>query len=253
MSLETMFSSVVCINLNSRGDRWDRFRQNLELVDWPFPQVERFRAIDGRICPPPPWVQNRYRDCPGAWGCYQSHLRILEDTLLDQHNSVLILEDDALLDAGTLEGIVEFLEHVPEDWDHLFFGGEHMKPPVAVNDHVVRGIQIHRTHAHALRGDYLRQAYEYLISYPTIDQYHQRSVSPITRYAKRILARPKSLWSKSNGEKSIHVDHHFGAIHRMQESNVYAPTTWLVGQAADHSDIMNESCSERFWNQHQAA
>lgn len=253
MTLETVFSRVVCINLNSRSDRWDRFCESVGQLDWPFAEVERVRAVDGRICQPPSWVRNRYHDCPGAWGCYQSHLRILEDALLDQHESVLILEDDALLNSSTLEGMVRFLKNVPEDWDHIYFGGEHMKPPVAVNDHTVRGIQVHRTHAHALRGDYLRQVYEYLISYPTIDRYHQRRASPLVSYAKRVLARPKSLWSKSNCETSIHVDHHFGAIHRLLEWNVYSPTTWLVGQAADHSDIMNESCSERFWHECQAA
>lgn len=253
MSLETVFSRVVCINLNSRSDRWDRICENLDQLDWPFAQVERVRAVDGRVCQPPTWVRNRYRECPGAWGCYQSHLRILEDALLDQHDSILILEDDAVFNAQALAGIVEFLQHVPDDWDHLYFGGEHMKPPAPINDHVVRGLQVHRTHAHALRGDYLRQAYEYLISYPTIDQYHLRNASPVARFAKRVLSRPKSLWSKSNGEQSIHVDHHFGAIHKLLQWNVYAPSTWLVGQAADHSDIMNESYSERFWHECQAA
>ncbi|MFN3149311.1 glycosyltransferase family 25 protein [Bremerella sp.] len=253
MSLETLFSRVVCINLNSRTDRWDRIRKDLADVDWPFAQVERFRAVDGRTCPPPTWARNRYRECPGAWGCYQSHLRILEDTLLDDHDSVLILEDDALINAQALTRIIEFLEQVPDDWDHIYFGGEHMKSPVPVNDHVVRGTQIHRTHAHALRGDYLRQAYDYLIAYPTIDQYQQRNASPLAQFIKRVIARPKSLWSRSHGERSIHVDHHFGAIHRLQQSNVYAPTKWLVGQAADHSDIMNENYEERFWHELQVA
>jgi len=253
MSLKTVFSRVVCINLNSRRDRWNRFSENLDQLDWPFAEVKRFRAVDGRICRPPSWGRNRYRECFGAWGCYQSHLRILEDTLLDQHDSVLILEDDALLNEDTVNAMVDFLKQVPDDWDHLYFGGEHMKPPIAVNEEVVRGIQVHRTHAHALRGDYLRQAYDYLISYPTIDQYQHRGASPLASYAKRILSRPKSLWTKSHGERSIHVDHHFGAIHRRQESNVYAPASWLVGQAADHSDIMNESYGERFWQACEAA
>ncbi|WP_207398716.1 glycosyltransferase family 25 protein [Bremerella alba] len=253
MSQETIFSRVVCINLNSRSDRWNRFGQNIEQIDWPFPQVERFRAVDGRICPPPAWARNRYRDCLGAWGCYQSHLRILEDALLDQHESILILEDDALLNANTLQQILEFLEHVPNDWDHLYFGGEHIKTPVAVNDHVVRGTQVHRTHAHALRGDYLRQAYDYLIAYPTIDQYEQRNSSGLAHFVNRVIARPKNLWSKSHRERSIHVDHHFGAIHQLQKANVYAPTKWIVGQAADHSDIMNEACDERFWHSCEAA
>ncbi|MGB7323991.1 MAG: hypothetical protein WBD31_03910, partial [Rubripirellula sp.] len=45
-----------------------------QLAGWPFPEPERFAAIDGRrVATPPQW-----RAGNGAWGCYRSHLLILE-------------------------------------------------------------------------------------------------------------------------------------------------------------------------------
>jgi len=247
-SLAHYFSRVVCINLRRRPDRWQRFCEQLEAVDWPFRPPERFRAVDGSICSPPDWIRNRYPECEGAWGCYQSHLRILEDALLDDVKCLLILEDDAVIVPDFRRRVGEFLSHVPDDWDHLFLGGEHRLAPVAVNRQVYRCRQVHRTHAHALRGDFIRQAYEYLISYPTIDHYRRRGMLRLGERLRRILRRPKSLIGTSNADRSAHVDHHFGAMHRLGRFNVFAPRAWLAGQAAGLSDIMQTDIAETFWS-----
>ena len=247
LALHNYFDRVVCINLPSRDDRWQSVCEQLESADWPFRTPQRFAAIDGRICHPPAWMRNRYAECDCAWGCYQSHLRILEEALMGNVEKLLILEDDAVFAPNFCTSIAEFLAHVPNDWDHLFFGGEHILGPTVENEVVCRCRQVHRTHAHAMRGDFIRQAYQMLVSYPTINHYRRRGLDGLGQYLLRAIRRPKSLWSASQAERSAHVDHHFGAMHRTGRFNVFSPRTWLVGQAAGQSDIMQETVAEMFW------
>ena len=248
-SLHSYFDHVVCINLPSRDDRWEEIGRQLKSAKWPFRMPQRFSAIDGRICRPPGWMRNRYAEYECAWGCYQSHLRVLENALMNKVEKLLILEDDAVFAPNFCNGITEFLNRVPSAWDHLFLGGEHMIDPVEEVEGVYRCRQVHRTHAHALQGEFIRQAYEMLVSYPTIDHYRRRRFGGFGQYFSRIIRRPKSIWNSSDSARSAHVDHHFGAMHRSGQFNVYAPRTWLVGQAAGRSDIVQGHVAETFWHQ----
>jgi hypothetical protein len=66
------------MNLDGRDDRLREWLDQLP-NPWPFPDPERFAAIDGRrLATPPQW-----RAGNGAWGCYRSHLLILEKCLLE--------------------------------------------------------------------------------------------------------------------------------------------------------------------------
>jgi hypothetical protein len=90
--LGNLFERVYVLNLESRPDRWQAFRSRL-LPDWPFAEPKRVQAVDGRLVPPPAW----WRSGPGSWGCYRSHLSLLEDCLNENVGSVLLMEDDATL------------------------------------------------------------------------------------------------------------------------------------------------------------
>ena len=74
------------MNLDRRDDRLREWMRQLP-DPWPFPEPERFAAIDGRrVATPPQW-----RAGNGAWGCYRSHLLILEKCLLEAHRLVRCL------------------------------------------------------------------------------------------------------------------------------------------------------------------
>src|SRR5690349_1383334 len=79
-----LFDRIVCINLDRRPDRWESFSQRLAPAGIPADRVMRFAAIDGTILPPPPW----WKAGRGAWGCHQSHVRVLEDALQDRVQSL---------------------------------------------------------------------------------------------------------------------------------------------------------------------
>jgi GR25 family glycosyltransferase involved in LPS biosynthesis len=209
-----MFDRVTCITLETRPDRWDRFISDLP-NDWPFERPERVLAIDGKKCPAPPW----WRQGNPAWGCYRSHLRILEECLNEGVDSILFLEDDAICADNFGQQWQDFYEALPDDWQMLYLGGQHLdqdkSPPEKVNDFVYRPMNVNRTHAFALRGrDTLRAVYRHLNA---------------TR----------------NWKERHHIDHHLGRIH--QEYKTYCPARWLVGQNDTQSTISGLEPAIRFW------
>ncbi|MDR3109632.1 MAG: glycosyltransferase family 25 protein [Planctomycetaceae bacterium] len=115
------FERIYVINLNSRHERWDEFNKRLP-ADCPFLRPERFIGIDGRLVPPPVWWQSG----PGGWvGCHLSHIRILQDCLNNDVNSVLVCENDAVFVDNFAEKVELFMQHLPDDWEFVYFGGKH--------------------------------------------------------------------------------------------------------------------------------
>jgi hypothetical protein len=141
------FERVVVINLSRRSERFERFSRRLE-GKWPFRPPRRFEAVDGlEIAPPAGWSHS-----PGAWGCLQSHRAVLDSAIADGIPSLLVMEDDAYPVEDFPELASHFLRAVPEDWDCLMLGAEHLLPPEAVVPGVVRCTASIRCHAYAVRG-----------------------------------------------------------------------------------------------------
>ena len=92
------------MNLDRREDRLKEWLQQLP-DSWPFPQPERFAAIDGRRCATPP----QWKAGNGAWGCYRSHCLILEKCLIEGFDSYVVFEDDA----GFVEDFAERCNNTP--------------------------------------------------------------------------------------------------------------------------------------------
>jgi glycosyl transferase family 25 len=145
MNLDEFFPHQICINLNTRPDRWERITERF--VEQGLNQVTRFPAVDGRNLEiPPVW-----RYSAGAYGCLQSHLAIIEQARKDGKPSVLIFEDDAVLAPGFASRFADYVKQLPDDWDMLFLGGLHGEPPTKVADNVVRITHSLSTYAYALK------------------------------------------------------------------------------------------------------
>jgi hypothetical protein len=203
------FDRVVCVSLDRRPERWARFEKNVASISWPFLPVQRFRAIDGLVVPPPVgWVSG-----PGAWGCMQSHRRILEEAIQDNLSTLLVLEDDAFFPRDFADSVSEFLSSVPADWDCLMLGGQHLhvdrKPPVPVAPGVLRCTNCQRTHAYALKKEAMLALYQ--------------------------------RWHSWTPKTTGHCDHIMGPF--MASRKTYAPADgrgrprMLVGQDHNRSDI----------------
>lgn len=208
------FERVYCINLDRRPDRWKRFAENVP-DDWPFPAPVRVPAIDGKRVKHPGY----WRPGPGAWGCFRSHLRTIEQCLNEGVRSVLLLEDDALFPPDFTTRVLAWLKHVPADWQMLYLGGQHLfagkHPPRAVGPELFQPYNVNRTHAFALQGDMLQIVYHHLL---------------------------RQDWKPRN-----HIDHHLGRLHQQRKHRIYCPPEWLVGQASGKSNISGREPPDRFW------
>lgn len=213
------FDACFVINLPDRVDRLSSFHERMKNTGWPFVRPEVFQATDGRKVGVPEW----WKQGPGAWGCLQSHIRVIEHCLNNGITSVLILEDDAVFRDNFAEMWEAFIKEVPNDWQQLYLGGQHIKGEgkgaTPISDRVCIPHNVNRTHAYALRGEGLKIAYRHL-----------------TNYADHALT-PRH-----------HVDHRYGVLHMQGAIKVYAPREWLAGQAEGKSDINNKVLSQTFWS-----
>jgi len=221
--VERFFGRVVCVNLDRSPDRWKEFLRDLP-VDWPFGEVERFAAIDGQKCPPPHW----FRGGASAWGCNQSHRALIEDALNRGLESILLLEDDAICRANFLKRWESFVAELPDDWDLLYLGGQHIvqnRMIERISRQVYRPYNVNRTHAWALRPAGMRAVYQRLWC-----DYAEPAGTP-TDVGRRHI-----------------IDNHLAALLEEGSLKVYCPARWLFGQREGKSEIAGRQLNERWWN-----
>lgn len=214
-----IFDRVVVISLARRPDRLEAFLDRFSKA-WPGQMVEIEPAVDGELEVIPAW----WKQSPGAWGCYRSHEKILADAELAGLGSVLIFEDDATFCDGFVDRLGELLDAVPDDWAQLYLGGQHLRGPRSCGRRgVVRGVNVNRTHAYAIRGtDRISEAWSWL--------------------------QPGDHWGNGGRLARHHVDHHWGRLQARGSWPVYAPREWLCGQAAGLSDVRGCPVEERLWS-----
>jgi hypothetical protein len=217
MDLKNYFDRIVVVNLKRRPDRLVGFKAALRGCDWPFRRPMVFDAVDGSIVPSP----HGWQSGGGAWGCMRSHQRILEEALMDGVNNLLIMEDDACFAPEFRQKVEEFLREVPDDWDQLMLGGQHINvngKPKLVKPGVYRCTDCERTHCYAVRGRFLLRLYQRWVHGGDFD-----------------------------GE--VHCDWIMGRDPELQcRHNVYAPERFLVGQERGRSDIDGSLQPRKFWN-----
>jgi glycosyl transferase family 25 len=126
MELTDLLPYRVCVNLDRRPERWKRMESRFS--EFNLRPVERFAAVDGsKTQIPVNWPES-----PGAYGCLQSHLSIIQQARAQGRESVLIIEDDVLFDERLHERFRERVRSLPENWDMLFFGCLHHDQPTPV-------------------------------------------------------------------------------------------------------------------------
>jgi hypothetical protein len=151
----------------------------------------------------------------------KSHQLVLERAIADGVKSLLIMEDDVCFADDFLPEVKKFLRAVPDDWDQLMLGGQHLNShgkPTLVKPEVVRCTDCQRAHCHAIRGKYMRKFYERLLG-----------------------------GGKYNGLGFN--DWIMGGDQEMQLAHkVYAPKFFVAGQERSYSDIYGTVVPRRFWN-----
>ncbi len=213
------FDRVFVLNLDRRPDRLGAFYASFSRSGWPYGYPERFRALDGRLCPKPAW----YKWQAGAWGSRQTRTRLLEQALNEGWDSLCWFEDDAIFAPDFAERIGPFMAAVPDDWDLIYFGGQvryaQSHPPDRMNDLVLRPYACTGLYAVAMRRPLMERAYGLFVG--------------------RDDALAEQVFAKAS----------YGG-----QANVYIPSPWLVGHAPGASDTCSRYYGRaHFWNHDPAA
>ncbi|MBS0205280.1 MAG: glycosyltransferase family 25 protein [Planctomycetes bacterium] len=200
------------INLAFKTDRLDKFQASIPPS---LGSIDVWRAVHGDTVQHPDW----WTAGRGAWGCYRSHMQILEKCYNEGVESYLVFEDDAVFREGFEDLYWQFLESLPDDWEMAYLGGQLLHevahPPQPVNAHCYIPYNVNRTHAFAVHKRGYHKLYRHLSTTPFV-----------------------------NGE---HIDHHLGRLHESGRLKVYCPGKWLVGQDAGPSNISGNVNSISFW------
>lgn len=214
-NLNDHFERIFVLNLAYKPDRRERLERHLKELNLAR-EIIWVRACSGDMMPPPVW----WKAGNGAWGCLLSHARVVQDAIMDRLDNYLVLEDDAVFQPRAGMMLHDFMDQVPDDWDQIYLGGQHLREPteVARKPAVLRAWNVNRTHAFALKA------------------------KAFTRFHQHIWHSPDYI-AKEGG---WHIDHQLGLAHERADWMVYAPQWWLVGQDSDWSNISGR-CNPRLW------
>jgi GR25 family glycosyltransferase involved in LPS biosynthesis len=111
---------IYVINLDKRPDRLSSLNIPLK---W-----ERFVATDGDI-----FINNKPKE-RGWRGCYDSHVRLMEQITNSEDGLYLIFEDDVELCDNFNDRLLTLLKSLPEDWELLFLGGHNRGVKIKYNE-----------------------------------------------------------------------------------------------------------------------
>ncbi len=212
------FDAIFVISLDSREDRRKRLTEEFLKLGLADPaEITWIRAVSGAKC----WAPGFFAAGAGAWGCLQSHQRVLQDAIMDYRECILVVEDDATFHSGSAKMLDLFFKQLPSDWDQVFLGGEHFDPPQMIKHRpfVLEGKRVHRTHAYALKREVLPVVYQHIVNY--------------TDYMQ---------------EGQWHVDHQLGAAHHLGLWKTYTPSWWIVGQKGGDSNISERNNPDYWWH-----
>lgn len=211
------FDKIYCITLARRPDRWHNFLDGLpEGFEQAFGKVEKWLAYDGRIMHSPPY----WHGGNGAWGCYNSHKRAIEQAIIERAESVLLFEDDALFLPDFIDKTKAFLDKLPKGAEIVYLGGQHLKrqerQPQKVNDLVYRPYNVNRTHAWGIIG-------------------------------QGAMLKVLDHLNKRNWTTPHHIDHWMGALLESGKVKAFCPARWLVDQREGRSDVAQREKVYTHW------
>ena len=203
------------INLKIRPDRLESFMESYP-ENQHIPQPDVWDAIHGDTCVAP----DNWNAGNGAWGCYKTHVNILEHCMNNGIGSYVVFEDDAVFPDNFCSQLDKFSNSLPEDWDQIYLGGqlihEGSHPPIKVNDEVYRPFNVNRTHCFGVS---------------------RKGMLPIYRHISNLPFHAHE-----------HIDHHLGRLHETYNINVYAPSRWMVGQGGSSSNVSGKTDPIRFFD-----
>lgn len=139
--MNNYFDKVYCVNLDRRVDRWTECLNEFQKHRI---EVERFSALDGTL------LDNLTILLPGQLGCKLSHLSIIEHAKNNNLKSLVILEDDVEFHQNFNVELDECMSHLPETWNMIFMGANHIQHPTRLNDRIYKLNYSYSAHCYAI-------------------------------------------------------------------------------------------------------
>lgn len=143
---------IFLINLKKDTERLKHFFDNLPGC-WNKEDITVIEAVDGNITPIPDWFAIN-SNSKGTYGCYKSHLNIIESI----KNISLILEDDVIFhkDFSTIyPNLINKISNL--DYDIFYLGGKHLSRPTSISygdTSIKKCRQTIFTHAYMIKDGY---------------------------------------------------------------------------------------------------
>jgi len=142
MVVTDFFDRSYCINLDHRPEKWSSVGMEFSKHGM---NVDRFSAVDGNT------ITDGHILKGGALGCTLSHNNIIRHASDNGIRSVFILEDDVVFDDDINVNFTEWVTEVPNDWDMLYFGGNHNTHKTEkISPHLIKITNTYTAHAYAL-------------------------------------------------------------------------------------------------------
>lgn len=216
------FDKIYAISLLKK--RPNKFNELLSRIpqNWGFGKIEPYEAIDGQLIDLPLWWNQKLK---GSYGCYCSHVGILRNVIQNDYKNVMVLEDDAIFSENFTRSLKDIFIDLPNDWDQLYLGGQHLGRTKKISSKLVKGSNINRTHCYILND---KQAAQKILD----------------------LIQNKDFWITNLNKNKYHVDYAYGVLHQKGIINAYAAKPFIVGQLSNkYSDTGSQTSSvNRWWN-----
>lgn len=215
-SINNFFDKIYCINLDRRLDRWEenclpQFKKfNLE-------NVEKISAVDGKNLDLPHGdVYN------GELAGSMSHLNALKKAKNDSVSKLLLLEDDVVFKENVNQLFSAYVKNVPDNWDIIFFGGNHQGGLIPVSQGVIRIFHSYAIHACAIK-----------------DKCYDTLINHLDKSINRVLENRNVKFTPS-----VAADFFLAQLHR--SLNVYCFYPHLAWQLEGFSDIQQSNTNYSF-------
>lgn len=205
MRINEYFDKIYCINLDRRPDRWECCE---EIFNKHGLIVERFSATDGKLLDLP-HGQIYNAELAGS----MSHLGVLKRVKEENVQKLLLLEDDVVFRDDSNELFSNFIQNVPNDWDIIFFGGNHVGGIQPISEGVVKLGGSYAIHACGIKNS----VFDLLITF-------------LEDNINKVKDNRDTMF-----KPSVAADYFLAKLHRVL--NVYCFIPHLAWQKDGHSDI----------------
>jgi glycosyl transferase family 25 len=147
-TLNDYFDRIYCINLDRRVDRWNLVKEEFNKHSI---MVNRYSAIDGNDLNLEVFSNPSVFETVGQLGCLISHYNVIKSAKHHNLSSVLIMEDDIRFCDDFNLHLEQKMQDVPDNWDMLFFGANHITRPIRVTDNIYKMTRAYSAHCYAIK------------------------------------------------------------------------------------------------------